>query len=362
MRRLVPALLLSGCWVSTDEIDAVLYPGAEVAGDIDITSLEPDWGTTAGGSAIALTASPVGVDARVWIGDVEADVVSVDGGLVLITSPEGAAGPVDVRVESGSGSGVLPDAFTYWEDARGSVSLLGENSWFEPVGYFSEEPPWGVAWLLFHEPDDVDIREYFGPAPDTCQRDHGWSPALDEERIGTTEVGLRSETGHTFTLTAAAGSGWFEKDPLTTADWQGRTTYDLVDIDGAWPAFDVEEVLATPGSFQVYTPDLESYLPAVSMNTSLAWSTAEPADFVVAHLLRYEGGADPVDRVTCTLIDDGSFQVSSSVWSSWSFLYTDFLVVYLGRVTVSESTLPHTRASAQVAGSQWVVGAAVQGI
>jgi len=84
-----------------------------------IYGIEPDFGSTAGGESITLVGGDFGDHPRVDFGtSLASSVIRVDSGLLVVTTPPGVEGPVDVTVTNGDGKGATrTEAFTYQDPA-----------------------------------------------------------------------------------------------------------------------------------------------------------------------------------------------------------------------------------------------------
>ena len=104
-----------------------------------MSSVEPAFGSTAGGSTLVLTGAGFNETAEVWLGGVSAEVVSVGPAELIVESPPAsAAGLVNVQVSTSAETATLDEA-RYWADATGEVSLVGGVVRFNQVGgYWSD--------------------------------------------------------------------------------------------------------------------------------------------------------------------------------------------------------------------------------
>ena len=100
----------------------------------------------------------------------------------------------------------------------------------------------------------------------------------------------------------------------------------------------------------------QEFIQSTGPGISFEWTQQDRGDFVVivAQLLG-DGGATPLELVSCVARDDGSFSMPADIWEQWA--YGDLILVEFGRVIVSERTLPHNRANVEIAGIAWKVGA-----
>jgi hypothetical protein len=115
-------LTASGAWVMQ------MATFLAVAGPVPtVSSVSPNSGSTAGGTAVTITGTNFATGATVTFGSTAAtNVVVVSGTQITATSPAGSAGAATVTVTVGGQSGSLGSAFTYI--APPTVSSVSPNS------------------------------------------------------------------------------------------------------------------------------------------------------------------------------------------------------------------------------------------
>src|SRR5208282_5360427 len=88
-----------------------------------VTSVSPNSGSTAGGTAVTITGTNFASGATVTFGGAAAtNVVDVNGTTITATTPAGSAGAVTVTVMVSGQSGSLTNGFTY--TATGTISFV----------------------------------------------------------------------------------------------------------------------------------------------------------------------------------------------------------------------------------------------
>ena len=112
--------LLTGCdelgldkraWL---EDSGAVLDTAEPLPALRIDSLQPDWGPTAGGTAVTITGAGFDTTSAVFFGGSELTVSYLNEYTLAVTSPAAAVETaVDVTVESALGETVLPGGFSY---------------------------------------------------------------------------------------------------------------------------------------------------------------------------------------------------------------------------------------------------------
>jgi len=86
-----------------------------------VSGLDPVFGSTAGGTTVAISGLDLSADSVVSFGGKVAQITDVTGGRVEVTTPAAAAGRVDVTVVDGSRTATLPAAFEYRAPGRGRI-------------------------------------------------------------------------------------------------------------------------------------------------------------------------------------------------------------------------------------------------
>lgn len=354
---MIPLLLLglSGCWLSEREL-VVKLEGE--SGPIEVLSIEPDFGTAAGGTEVTLHAEPVGGGVVVTFGGEEAELLSVDDGEIVVRTPEGEAGAVEVGLAWGAREGAVPAGYRYFTDGGGQYGAIGTVAWVDVVGTrtasFSD---YGFGWLNVVEPIPYDYRALYGLEIDTCAS--GWSfPEALVELTDAQTVELTRGEGSTVTLSWSHRNSWYEGDLALETSEEGffpDAEYDLEPIEG-FPSFEVKSVVRTPEPFEVTRPDFDGGSVSRS-GFEVAWTRPAEADLVLLRVELFDlDDFHVVEEVRCVVEDDGLFQVPSTVWQGWDDLYG--VDLYVGRARLSDATLPHNASRSGMAGTWWVVGEA----
>jgi hypothetical protein len=105
-------------------VDAFVYD------DIKILSLSPDYGHVSGGTVVKITGQYFTNNATVTLGGTAAtvDSVSADGTYILITTPAHTAGKVDVVVSDTTGTAILANSYTYYDDISMAIQSITPSS------------------------------------------------------------------------------------------------------------------------------------------------------------------------------------------------------------------------------------------
>lgn len=373
---LVVLAALSGCWVTADEIDEKLGDRPDLEGtdtesesetdtetdldDLEVLTVAPAHGSTAGGTQVVVTVDIELDDSTVvTFGGVEATIVEIDGDEVTVSTPEADDdGSVAVKVVTDTHSGRQTKAFTYWQDGEGELGVIGEISWTEVLGDYWKDgtDPYSSAWIALAEPHtSPEHMDLYGGSLDNCTTSPTFTlPTLYEPDVD--EVVLASSRGDT---TLDGSDGYFSVEELDISSHPEGVSFDLeIDEASDYPAvaMEVGTMPALPG---LYYPDVDaSTLDYLYEDAILAWDTEEPADYVVLELIAVYGEGSS-ETVSCVLQDDGYEALSTSaLWSSYE--NADYVLIYMGRVSLgSNDALLQDQTRSGVAAISWEVGAAL---
>jgi hypothetical protein len=366
-------LLLSGClYISNAEHYARLE---ELAGDsggahhgsVAIDSLTPAFGTDAGGTSVTLEGGPFTSGTTVEVDGVEGVVESFTEDSLVFTTPAGSGeGPVTVAVTTANGAGSLDDAYTYWEDATGGIGAYGEFAWYQPVGGYWAETWYSRADVGFvHPAASWDYYKYWGPALDEClhidasgNQDYTYDPGLDkyDARRGTLTLSELSATS--LDLAWNADDSLFEnQDVQHDAYIPGGVYKAILNDSPAVPDMTVAGVFYLPEEFTVTSPQIDvPTLPELTKYFSFRWSGGSRADAVLLQMGIMNGsGTTFQEQVYCAVTDDGSFDVPSSLWTSWVAGRT--VNVLVGRYKMGDGLLPTNNGRVATVGEYWIYGA-----
>jgi hypothetical protein len=336
---LLAVLVLSGCWLSGREVRDKIEADADTDADADVDGtieVKPPYGSSAG--------------------------VTIIGSTVVAVTPPGPPGEVAVEVRSAAGTVVADAAIRYWEDGGGRAAAAGEVNWNHYQGDYWEASAvdYGTAWVQFVHPASIAYADLWGGLLDSCQTDVTHTFDVETYDAGTT-IALEPPTGAPIELTWNPTDLEFQAD-LLDGQWAPDTAYEL-SMGGAapFPALDVDDFLVTPDNVRITSPNVDGTIPGViGPSFSLEWSGPFTGDYAVARLIRYDEYGVPQDVVRCMLTDDGSFDVPAGVWDDWPLPYFDpsqQVTIIVGRVHVSQATLPHNGGRVEVAGVRYAIGA-----
>lgn len=330
-------------------------------GELDVLRVQPDYGTTRGGSEVVIAGGPFDRSAQVTFGGWPATVLTADTNALTVRTPEGSEGTVDVSVTTDDANGVLRDGFTYWLDGTGKYSSYGLFYLMHYVGTYWTDAPAdiGSASVLFFSPAEYEPFAPFGAAKDQCATSYSWSiptdgyypidaPAITLEVPNGTEMAMKYET--------LIGGYLVRSTEFSTNQWMEQATYDLKTVSSAgFPDFSVSSFLQTPDKFILTAPDLDAPTPPdVSQgNIRFDWN-GTAGNFVTIELCQLDTAGDCVIDIVCVAKDDGSFTVPSSVWPSWP--KGKSVNVLMGRWQTPTGTFPFNNASSGFLGGYVIQG------
>jgi len=355
------------------DADADADSDADADADTDITALavdsvNPEYGTTAGGASVTISGGPFDETASVRFGGVLATVDSVTRNTIQVqTPPYDTEGSVDISVTTDSGTGGLTGGFYYIQDGAGLTGVMGAFEWYDIVGsYWSGTPrDFGYSTFWFTVPVDAMYYSLYASTLDTCQSEYSYSgPDIYYYDFDVPNATLVAPDGGTLRHTWDSTYGMFDAGDLSNGDFDQNASYDMQTISPTdFPSFEFPDIVRTPASFSVSSPAIGgSTVPSINRSSfTLTW-TGSGGDYMLAYLGRdlheeppSSGNYVYTELVTCALRDDGSFTVPSSVWSGWAA--NDQMDVLLGRATAGTGTVPFNNADSQFVGIYWVYGA-----
>ena len=357
-------VFISACWVSRIEVESKLDDkvvdtddDTDLEGGCQISAVEPNFGTTAGGVKVSLTVQPVGDSPIVLFGSKEAEVLTTSDGEIRVKTPAvNKEGLKSIEVIFGETSCSVEGGFAYFKDGEGKQGSIGAFYWMVPQGtYWGDDTAWGEAYFAFIEPSDVSYREFWGPSLDWCANDY--VPATELEPMNSPEQ-ARLQNGAAIIDMTFDDQELEYQAVLEDGDFLHQSSYDLMptEVQG-WPAFEVEQFIRTPPSIRIISPDMDGEQMAVVYETDLTlyWNNPGSGDFVVVQLNLYGFDGKYLERVRCLLTDDGTHTVPRSIWDAWEDY--GYIVLNLGRVRESEAVLPFNRSRSGVVGVSFTAGA-----
>ncbi len=364
-------LAVLGCGPSPDPIGGTeVVVATQEEGRID--RVEPSFGTNGGGEFVTLAGGPFPTNPVVRFGGAEATVLAATRDQIQVQTPRtDKTGWVPVKVTGPDGAEIrLKRAYQFWEDGNGLTGLWGElyrldflgAYWTPPgtqVGPYTP-PPQAQARLVFLNPADIAYQDVWSPYWDWCEIDY--NPVLQATSIdtGMEALTLTGDGGESIRLLPSTETiNYFDRFDVEPLLFSPGVVYALQSgaSTGAWPAFGVDDLVTIPDRPEILSPALDDVAPPpITGDLDLQWQVSPTSSYMTLIVSRTtSGGAQTAERATCLLNDDGQHTVPASLWSAWE--PGEFLMIQLGRVSLTDRTLPHNRSQSQLVGVYWTLGA-----
>lgn len=353
--------------------------GGNGGGSLSIDDVDPWWGVSDGGLAVTVSGSGFTSSTEVLFGGTEATVATRGSSALIIETPEFSGideslgyETVNVKVEDGSDSDSLADAFIYYLSGVDKAGAFGDISWYHwtqsaKSGFAdgASLTDYGTAGVYFITPPrDVHLWDLYAASADSCS-DASYSFTDTIGDIYTLDMGPSS-----ITLAPASGSnitlawdnsygGYFNSADLTSAQVPQGTLYDMQNVAAGYAPedFTVADAAKSASSFSLTSPLIDnSTLPIVSQSSlSFTWSTSTSGQRVLLYLAMMNSSGTTLDEIYCVASDDGSFTVPSSAWSG-PWVRSSFMWIQAGRVIENGGTLPYNNGETRIAGVYWNIG------
>ncbi|MFT7521617.1 MAG: hypothetical protein ACI9MC_003768, partial [Kiritimatiellia bacterium] len=330
---------------------------------LEITSVTPEHGTSAGGTTVEIQGTHFDGSTKVWFNDRTAEVIDSGSNWIEVSTPKGDQGNSSVRVTTDTHTGETQDAFVYWQDGAGQSGLMGSLSKYQYVGQYWESTPndEANAYLYFNVPNTVEFWQFYSSGFGKCVSNYEYAgPSISVYEPGVSRVTLKRGSDTAVNLFQGSGETptyIYESQGNIISYYKNGSTYKLESSRGAdWPEFTLEGVVSTPDAFQVTSPAIDSFTaPTLTKNNLLISWTGAGADYVVIRLLRWGQDGTIIEEVNCVVNDTGRFQVPSNIWGGWSF--DQQLTIQVGKAKVGGGTVPYNTANTGMIGVHWIIGA-----
>lgn len=334
---------------------------------IDVDSLTPPYGSTAGGQEVTITGGPFDADVVVTFGDAVAGISSIsETSLVVITPPVAEEGATTVTVVSGEDGGQLPEGFMFFANASGLAGSVGVWLWAELTGNYwgSSSYSDGFGGFLFIQPADFHWWQFSAPAMDSCANDatHVYDgPELFVYDLGVeggvTDLTLRPQVGSDVTVSYDATSYYYQRDPLASTAYIDNGWYDLLPISGGLLAgMAVDNLFRAAGPMTVQQPAISgASVPYLDRSQTFLWTPGGYSWVEISLAIIDVSGKAVQESVTCVVQDDGEFTIDGSKFTAWP----TGRQVNIGFTAVREGNtlLPHNDADSRVVGMYQMIGA-----
>lgn len=369
----VAAMLLVACGSlgQPEATGADSSPVSTSASQPEILVVSPNYGTNGGNDLVTIDGGPFPSSPVVTFGGQEATVLAATRDQLQVSTPATDATdwvPISVRDAEGTEVVKRKRAYQFWRDGNGLTGLWGElyrldylgTYWTGPGTGPYQPPPAAQVRLVFLDPSDIRYEQVWAPYLDWCEIDY--NPQLQATVVDTEmeALTLSGDGGESIRLEpSASDAGYFDDLDVEPLLLSPGTTYGLDEgaSNGTWPAFGLDQLVRFPTRPEILAPDIDAaFPPSVPSDFELRWEVSPSSSYMLAIVSRTTGGGAVIEeRATCLLADDGQHAIPATTWSAW--VPGEFLIVQLGRVSLTERTLPHNRSTSQLVGVYWVYGA-----
>jgi hypothetical protein len=356
---------------------------AQADGAVVIESIDPEWGSPDGGTAVTITGKGFEGALTVKFGNAEVGATRIDPTTILVETPfAGIEATVDVTVVSELGQDVLEDGFTYSDEAVGNdtddVDPTGKSGGVVELSLLQVACPdcFGLtsdlevyANAAFHEPVNGSWTEWLPPSGSCVADPVQGGPAstlLDVGEwvyltSGSRSIGLRRTSGSSGILYSATGLG--NEDYARTAQY----TVSVPDGGELGGSFEVDNAVSTPQGFTSITPAELLYVDSSaafaapvrrSGSTTFTWApSGGTGTFVILISAYHPSSGSYLGSVLCRDADNGSMSVPGSVLSAYPA--GALLAVYLWRYQIEEWIIPANGATVESVATVGVLGTGV---
>ena len=330
-----------------------------------IDAIEPQHGSTLGGTRLTIFGGPFTVDTAVEVAGTRVSVIENTGNTLRVTTPSSdAEGWSSVTVIAPDGTrSEWEEGFYFWQDGTGLAGVTGYYEWVQPVGGYwtGGLPPaaWGGALVTYLVPHDFYWWNFVTTSMGSCVSTSaiGYTGELFAYDMGAPTLRLDNAYGGSTSLVYAADSNGFKNDSLTASDFIASHTYTAQPFDGTdSPSDSIAGFISTPAPFNVTYPAIDaSIVPYISRTQTINWD-AGGGDVVWIEMARIDAlGTGVEEGIICIVNDTGSFTVPSSAWSSWPSGRQ--VNLFVSKSIDTHTTLPHNNSEVRVSGKYTVFGA-----
>jgi len=336
----------------------------------NIASVEPPWGSTAGGDVLVIYGEGFTKDMQVRFGSETASVDSLTEETLTVFSPSSTElGPVDVVVALGEEEKELSEAFTYFEDATGLALGFGMVKTEEYLGdYWNFDTSSNTAsgfFAFLEEAQDTDLGKiYWGVEQGNCEADAPL-PFPTAEQVSAENLVLSD--GVTDLTLFGREDGYFLSPEGGLDGVEAPATYGLEEVlDPQGRALSTSAFTKIPSTFEIVSPAMADSDPHFISRTNLEfeWRGAS-ADWMFGRFslgCYNEGGTFEVLQVaTCSSPDpsgSGTLSLGPGLFTGWRT--NCLLIVQMTSVNFEPDegvyTLPHDRSELRMAGGYSQLG------
>jgi hypothetical protein len=372
------ALVLSGC------------PGQGLNSNVPevrIVDLDPEHGPVAGGTPVTVTGFGFDGDVAVWFNGTPLPTTRVDSLTLVITTPAGEPGLVDVSVTTVHGEATQEAAFLYTDGATGTATggtVTGGTTTGAPaptgltagvIQYTLTQTACLSCWAgsnaidmfaqaAFHDPVNEGWTDWW-PALGTCEvNPNVYDPPLSSYWDAGSSVTLSGRTTVPLTPSAAL-PGTYEAVGLILGDFEIDDWYDL-QVAGGFdvPAQTITDVLNTPPglgylypSSLIFTDSGFSTPWSKQSGASITWSTATTGSVLMQAFVMDATGTSIIGDIVCHEMDLGTMTIPENVLAG--FPTQSPVGMYFHRVSESFSVIPTSGHTVHGVAQIGVLGTAV---
>jgi hypothetical protein len=325
---------------------------------ISVASIDPTYGTNAGGTTVLVEGGPFNSSAQVQFGADPGIVINVSTNSIRVATPtSNSTGEVDVTVTTNQGQGTLEDAYTFYSDATGIPATIGEISWVTFLGnYWSDGTSYGLAWWSYIEPDgnSASFAELaFAPSLDSCASNYSPSGTYYPMDLGLSSTTVRVDN-RAISLSWDS-SYYYWNAELNSSDFVPGRSYNLEEVTSAdLPSFSIDALAQTPTPFVLSNPNLSQLGYLSQSQMSFAWGNVTGDEFII--VVQRVSSTTTLETVSCRAANDGNFSIPTGTWSGWG---GDYMIIQSAiLIDSANGTVDFNNASTGVAGMYWLVGAA----
>ena len=357
------------------DVDAAADVDADTDADgtIEINSLSPAWGTTAGGDEITLTGGEFNSSTEITFDGEPADVRSRSSDEIVVETPSYDGVPdaigkaeVEVAANNDDGSdGVADDPFTYYLDGTGKAGAIGAIEWYHyNGGYWTGGGDFGAANITFITPPvDMHYWDFYAGATDDCADDtYDVTDTIGDVYVldmGVSSIALTYGSQRVNLYWDDTYGAYINSSDLTSSQVPTEQLYDLAEVDGTFAPepFTVTGFAKSGAAFTVSSPSINGSTIQNVMQNSLQfrWSGGSGRRILISMVVLDQSTGTTRDSLNCVVNDDGEFTVPSGEWGG-TWPARSYLYMYIGNVVENGDVLPYNNADTRIAGIYWNVG------
>ncbi|GDX80817.1 hypothetical protein LBMAG42_26280 [Deltaproteobacteria bacterium] len=359
-------LWLGGCLYISDEDLAIAQAERVVAvPEVQLSSVEADWGLTTGGEDVVLTGKNLGDDVEVRFGETVAEVLSADPERMHVRAPaRDEEGAVEVVVQRGESVDRIDGAYTYWANGTDLIGAMGSVWYFQRRGGYwasSEQDSATLQFRLIEPAPAYDYKTYWAAELDTCEVNPVTPYSFTAYNLGGIDPDAVAQVASGDTVVDAPWDVEYQgfvqpefpvRTLLTTQPWK-LLPLNVEDT----PGIATTELFVTPASWELVTPKIDGATETRADVNGLhvTWTNAGGSAVLLQLGLIKSGGDGFEAEVFCSLVDDGSFDVPATITEGWGD--NRELHILIGRYVEPTGVIEFNGSKAAVMFVDWRYGA-----